>query len=167
MRYEILEREILSHFTQEDWASVVGDGQCPEVKKAQAELNGVLREIDVKLAFIARTNEAMDNPEANLAILSRKLGEAEAAIIALSANKNALESKVDAEKAKCRALHDPETLIAIINSPQGLDMRFRLRSEIAKRVGSVTVTFAGCTGKIVAIVAYVNGVERQTYMILG
>jgi hypothetical protein len=165
MRYDVLEKAILRHFTQEDWQAVIGDGQCPEVKQAQAELETVLREIDIVSQRIARTNSAMDDSNldvATLKVLASRAAKDEGAILTLTAQKDVLAARVEAERAKCKALHDPKTLLALINSPEGGDLRLRLRSEIAKRVGRINITFAGTSGKIVAAVFYVNGIQRTT-----
>jgi hypothetical protein len=167
MRYDVLERAILKHFTQEDWSAVVGEGECPEVKKAQSELNAVLREMDDASQRIARTNAAMDADDidaATLRVLAGRVAKDEGAIMTLAERKDALEVKVDAERAKCQALHRPADLMALINSPGSDDLRLRLRSEIAKRVGRITVTFPGCTGRIAAAVWYINGVQRITML---
>jgi len=165
MPYATLESAILSHFQAEDWQAVVVDGQCPEVKKAQPELETVLREIDVALQRIQRTNAAMDGDDldvSTLRVLASRFAKDEGAIVPLAAQKDALQAKVDSERAKCKALHKPEELLSLINSPEAGDLRLRLRSEIAKRVGRITVTFAGFTGKIAAALFYVNGVQRTT-----
>jgi hypothetical protein len=131
--------------------------QCPEVKQAQAELETVLREIDIVSQRIARTNSAMDDSNldvATLKVLASRAAKDEGAILTLTAQKDALAARVDSERAKCKALRDP---------PEGGDLRLRLRSEIAKRVGRINIAFAGTSGKIVAAVFYVNGVRRTTF----
>jgi len=167
MRYDVLEKAILRHFTQEDWQAVVGEGECPGVKQAQAELETVLRELDVTAQRIARGQAAMDDPAldvATLKVLASRVAKDEGAIMTLAAQKDALAARVDSERAKCSALHKPEELLKLINSPDAGDLRLRLRSEIAKRVGRVLVTFAGCSGKVVAALFYINGIQRTTIL---
>jgi hypothetical protein len=110
----------------------------------------------------------MDDPEANLSILSRKLGEAEAALVTLSAQKDALQADVDAAKAKCGALYDAKTLVDS-NDPQANDVRLRLRTEIRKRIERISVLigpFKSPDGELVGDrtlmlhVRFVNGSVR-------
>jgi hypothetical protein len=91
MRYDVLEKAILRHFTQEDWQAVIGDSQCPEVKQAQAELETVLREIDIVSQRIARTNSAMDDSNLDVATLK------------VLASRAAKDEGHDTDRAKRRA----------------------------------------------------------------
>src|SRR6202007_727199 len=93
MRYDVLERAILRHFTQEDWSAVVGDGECPEAKQAQTDTETELREMDVLSQRIERTNAAMDDPAldvATLKVLAGRVAKDESAIIILTSQKDAL-----------------------------------------------------------------------------
>lgn len=164
MRYGWLEFSVLAFFTNEDWQAVVGEGECLAVKQAQADLEVVLRDIDVTSQRLARTNEAMDDSSldldvATLKVLASRAAKDEGAIMTLSAQKDALAARLDAERAKCQALHKPADLLALINSPGSKDIRMRLRTEIAKRVAKIGVMF-GANG-IAAVISYINGVDHM------
>jgi hypothetical protein len=59
----------------------------------------------------------------------------------LEARKNALQTNVDAERAKFTALYHPEDLLTLIQSgaPEANEIRLKLRSEIRKRIEKVSV----------------------------
>src|SRR5262249_24097189 len=78
IRYDKFETEFLKFLSGVvDWKAVAGASESQEVKDASSELNEVLGELDRTTRLTASLNAAMEDPEANLAILSKKLGQAE------------------------------------------------------------------------------------------
>ena len=106
------------------------------MKGASNELNEVLGELDRTTRLTASLNAAMDDPEANLAVLSKKLGQSEIRVSELIKQKEALSAKVESARASCAALYDSETVKQLIaaNGSDANDIRLRLRAEIGRRI---------------------------------
>jgi flagellar motor switch/type III secretory pathway protein FliN len=119
-----------------DWKAVAGASESEEVKDASNELNEVLGELDRTTRLTASLNAAMDDPEANLAVLSKKLGQSEIRVSELIKQKEALSAKVESARASCAALYDSETVKQLIaaNGSDANDIRLRLRAEIGRRI---------------------------------
>jgi phage shock protein A len=67
----------------------------------------VLSEPDRTSRLVTSLNSAMDDPEANLAVLFKKLGTVEAKAAELTEQKESLSAKVANARAKSEALYRP------------------------------------------------------------
>jgi DNA invertase Pin-like site-specific DNA recombinase len=163
INYSVVEAMILRHLTQEDWKAVAGEAESAEVKAAKAELEIVLRELDKVTRRIETTTAAMEGDDvdvATLKVLAARLAKDEAALATLAERRDALQSNVDAAIAACAALYAPETLLELIKqgTPEGAEIRMRLKSEIRKRVKMVMLSFSQ---ELVGYsILYVNGTMR-------
>jgi len=159
IRYDQFEIEFLKFLSGVvDWKAVAGASESEEAKDASNELNEVLGELDRTTRLTASLNTAMDDPEANLAVLSKKLGQAEIKVAELIKQKEALSAKVESARASCAALYDSETVKQLIaaNGPEANDIRLRLRTEIRRRIGRIELDFSGELFPIVVNVQFVN-----------
>jgi hypothetical protein len=160
VNYDRFETAVLRYFSREDWKAVAGESESDEFKLAKSELETVLHKIDETSHRIQRMSEAMEDPDANFAILSREIGKAESALAGLVEQKDALQANVDSARAKCDTLHNPETLVRLINSnaPESNDIRLRLRAEIRKRITGIDLIFR--PESVMAMIRYTNGAGR-------
>jgi hypothetical protein len=169
LRYNRLESAILDFFTHEDWAAVIGDGECPGVKAAKSELETILNEIGKISRRIEIATAAMDEAAdvATIKVLAEKIAKDQSALLPLMEQKDSLQAKVEAERAKCLALHEPSRLLDLVksNSPEANEVRLRLRMEIQKRVARINLMFVPDSRKSVVVrIAYINGVVRHAWL---
>ena len=160
MRYDWLETSVLAFFTAEDWHAVVGEGESIEVQAVHAELEKVLTEKAVIERRLAMGRAAMDDAVdvGALKELADNASKNQAALTTLTEKQTRLYRLLEAERGRCVALADPETLLALISapSPDSDDIRLRLKAEIQKRVSKIGLIFG--TMGIYAEITYANEV---------
>jgi hypothetical protein len=170
IRYDIVESAVLQFLSQEDWQAIAGQSESEECKSARAELEALLREIDVTERRIQKTNDAMDSEDidsATIAVLASRVAKDEAALATLTGRKEALEANVETACHKSADLCKPEVLLDLIqrNTPEANDVRLRLRAELRKRIWRIALMFVpdgtlAIDGLIVMSITYVNGVRH-------
>jgi hypothetical protein len=133
------------------------------VKTAKADLATLLRDIDKVARRIETTTTAMEGDDvdvATLKVLATRLAKHEEALSTFTVRRDALQANVDAAIANCAALYEPETLLELIKqgTPEGAEIRMRLRSEIRKRVKSIMLSFG--PDLVVYSILYANGTLR-------
>ena len=79
-----------------------------------------------------------------------------------ASRRDELQANVSAAIASCRPLHEPEQLLELIKTPEGADVRLRLRSEIRKRVKEILLSFPSFPeANLVGFnIVYTNGTLR-------
>jgi DNA invertase Pin-like site-specific DNA recombinase len=161
MSYDRLERAMLSFFEAADWQKIVGQTQSDGYKEAVAGLEIVLGKIDKITRRIVTTKAAMESDDIDVAtikVLASQAAKAEAELATLTAEKDALEATVGAERAKCESIHTPERLMELIKdaTPEAVEVRRRLKLEIAKRVSRIEINF----NEMVATITLINGYHQ-------
>lgn len=153
IRYDLVEYAVLAFLMQEDWKSVAGETESDECKQARAELEVLLREIDVISRRIQATTVAMDDSgidAATLKILARKLATDESVLNTLIGRRDALEANVERACRRCEVLYVPETMLELIacNMPEANEVRLRLRSQLRKAIERSAWYFTSLTSPI-------------------
>jgi len=163
VRLEEFERLMLQILPDLDWREIAEEGESEEVRKARAELDAVLSEID-------RRNHRLGSLEKLVAegSFSRSLFEAldeeKLALGDLSARKEKLAVTLSEAQSRVAALHDPEELIEAIHSGTARrELRFRLKTEIRKRLTRIDLLFSEYAAEgwdYLAVLRFVNGAGR-------
>ena len=161
-----------------DWTEIASEGESEEVRKAQAELDAVLSEIDRRKGRLVSLEKLVEEGS-----FSRSLFEAldaeKLALGDLSAREEKLAGALSEARSRAAALHDPEELLAAIRSSSARrpELRLRLKAEIRKRIKRIELSFGGkiytadgvadepesaLAGKkaVVARLVFVNGADR-------
>jgi DNA invertase Pin-like site-specific DNA recombinase len=170
IRYGLVESAVLQFLSQEDWTAIAGQSESEECKSARAELEALLREINVVERRMQKTHTAMDAEDidaATIAVLASRVAKDEAALANLASRKEVLQANVETACNKCVDLVKPEVLLDLIrqNSPEANEVRLRLRSELRKRIWRIGLVFVpdgtlDINGLIVMSITYVNGVRH-------
>jgi DNA invertase Pin-like site-specific DNA recombinase len=170
IRYNLVESAVLQFLRQEDWQAIAGQSESEECKTARAELETLLREIDVIERRVQKTNSAMDAEDiepAAIAILASRIAKDESTLDTLASRKDALQANVETACRKCVDLCRPEVLLDLIgkNTPEANDIRLRLRAELRKRIARIALMFVpdgavAIDGLIVMSITYVNGIRH-------
>jgi DNA invertase Pin-like site-specific DNA recombinase len=170
IRYDLVESAVLQFLSQEDWTAIAGQSESDECKAARAELEALLREIDVTERRIQKTNEAMDAEDidvATIAVLAARVAKDTATLATLVDRKETLQANVEAAWNKCVDLVRPEVLLDLIrqNSPEANEVRLRLRAELRKRIARIALMFVpadalAIDGMIMMSITYVNGIRH-------
>jgi hypothetical protein len=172
--YPAFEKSFLGFLEDLDWKSVAGQSELPEVKINQAKLDTVKAEL-YKMERVAAKFDALSNdPDLDTKFVLGKLQEANQKIARMSLEREALDSDIKSAKAAAEALYRPEELLkAILGGDPSL--RLRLKSEIAKRVSRIDLTFNATVltsgevnvtpgiGKTVARISFINGAFRWIF----
>jgi hypothetical protein len=129
IRYDIVESAVLEFLEQEDWQTIAGQSESDECKAAKAELETLVREIDVTERRVQKTNAAMDAEDidvATIAVLASRVAKDEATLANLASRKEVLQANVETACNKCADLVKPEVLLDLIqkNEPP-LNLRTR------------------------------------------
>jgi hypothetical protein len=152
IRRDRLEQNMLDFLTDADWKNIAGARESDELKGAQAELETVLSAVDETTQRITRMSAAMDD-ETNIdtiRVLAEKIAKQQKLLATLTEQREALQTKINAERAQCEALYDPQQLLDLIESTGHLDaktsaeifdLRSRLKMEIRERVSRIDVDF--------------------------
>jgi DNA invertase Pin-like site-specific DNA recombinase len=163
-----------------DWKVIASEGESEEVRKAQAALDATLGEIDRRKGRLVSLEKLVEEGS-----FSRSLFEAldaeKLALGDLSAREEKLAGALSEARSRAAALHDPEELIAAIHSGSARrpELRYRLKTEIAKRVRRIDLHFSGAATAAVAradridfhfsgytdwdysaVISFVNGARR-------
>ena len=159
--YEKFEKAFLGFLSELDWKAVAGQSETNDLKQSSADLDKVTADIVKLSSTIDKFNAAFNDPESNVAVLSRKIGEAEGRLADLMAQKKTLFSKIEEAREKCASLYTEEALLDLIrqNSPAANDLRLRLKAEIRKRILRLDFVFG--TGGLLVYVRFVNGADRM------
>ena len=165
IRYDLVESAILSFLKQEDWQTIAGQSESDECKAAKAELETLLREINVTERRIQKTHTAMDAEDIDagtIAVLAARVARDEASLTDLAGRKEVIRANVEAACNKCADLIKPEVLLDLIqkNSPEANDVRLRLRAELKKRIWRIGLVFFPDNGVVGMSVTYVNGIRN-------
>jgi hypothetical protein len=144
--YDRFEHAFMTFFSEADWKEIAGARESDELRAAKIDLEKVLGDLDKVARRIETTNGLIDSGDLSSSALSaafERLGKDQATLSTLSDQKDALQVKVDAERATCSALDDSETLLELIrqNGPGATEIRLKLRAEIRRRVHRIDVTF--------------------------
>jgi hypothetical protein len=156
--------------SQEDWTAIAGQSESEECKSARAELEALLRKIDVTERRIQKTHTAMDAEDidaATIAVLAARVAKDTATLATLVDRKETLQANVEAAWNKCVDLVRPEVLLDLIrqNSPEANEVRLRLRAELRKRIARIALMFVpadalAIDGMIMMSITYVNGIRH-------
>jgi hypothetical protein len=165
-----------------DWGAIAEEGESEEVRKAGAELDVVLSEIDRRNASLASLEKIVVEGSFSKRLFEEidaeklRLGD-------LSARREKLAGALSEARSKAAPLRDPAALIAAIKSGSARpELRRRLKIEIHKRIKRVELSFGekiwtadgvvpaaddDDTGKkaVVARLVFVNGAAR--YAMIG
>jgi DNA invertase Pin-like site-specific DNA recombinase len=182
IRLDAFESAMLRLLPDLDWGAIAEEGESEEVRRAGAELDGVLGEIDRRSARLA----ALEKIVAEGSFSKRLFEEIDAEKLGLgdlSARREKLAGALSAARSKVAPLHDPAALLAAIKSGSARPgLRRRLKIEIHKRIKRVELSFGervwtadgvvsdddvGNTGKkqVVARLVFVN--EAARYAMIG
>ena len=144
-----------------DSKAVAGQSETNDLKQSSADLDKVTADIVKLSSTIDKFNAAFDDPQSNIAVLSRKIGEAEGRLADLMAQKKTLFSKIEEAREKCASLYTEEALLDLIrqNSPAANDLRLRLKAEIRRRIFRIDFVFSGAG--FLVYVRFVNGADRM------
>ena len=170
IRYDLVESAVLEFLNREDWQATAGQSESDECKSARAELEALLREIDVTERRIQKTNAAMDAEDIDvgtIAVLASRVARDEGALATLTGRKEVVRGNVEVACNKCADLIRPEVLLDLIqkNTPEANDIRLRLRAELRKRIARIALMFVpdgavAIDGLIVMSITYVNGIRH-------
>jgi hypothetical protein len=143
-----------------DWTEIASEGESEEVRKAQAELDAVLSEIDRRKGRLVSLEKLVAEGS-----FSRSLFEAldaeKLSLGDLSAREETPAGALSEARSKAAALHAPHELIEAIRSDTRPELRLRLKSEIRKRIGRIDLLFPGYAGwNYFAILRFANGARR-------
>jgi DNA invertase Pin-like site-specific DNA recombinase len=171
IRYDLVESAVLAFLEQEDWQAIAGQSESDECKSARAELEALLREIDVTERRIQKTNAAMDAEDidvATIAVLASRVAKDEGTLANLANRKEVLQANVETACNRCVDLVKPEVLLDLIrkNAPESNDIRLRLKAELRKRIARIALMFVpdgaiAIDGLIVMSITYVNGIRHM------
>jgi len=162
--YEKFETAFLGFLDELDWKSVARAAESDEVSGAAAEWNRVSLEADrVSRALVVKESVLeMSTDIAESRTLTPLVTKLRSRLTNLTEEKEALSGKLDSARARSEALYRPEDLLALIrsNTPEGDDVRLRLRTEIRKRIARIEVSFGLDGFQAVCDIRFVNGVQR-------
>jgi DNA invertase Pin-like site-specific DNA recombinase len=156
-RYDQFEKAFLGFLEDLDWQSVAGESESDEVKAAQRELENVLSETDRTSQRITQLQKLVDEGAFSKALFET-LDAHKAQLIDYTSHKEALIAEVNRAHSKAAALYSPEALIEAIRSGD-VNLRLKLKAEIAKRVEKIGVNF-NKTGSTTATIVFANGARK-------
>jgi hypothetical protein len=84
-----------------------------------------------------------DLDSATVKVFASQIAAAETKLTGLLEQKTALQTIVDAVRAKTEALYHPEQLLRLIKDPNSHEARLHLRAEIRKIVSRIEFDFSG------------------------
>jgi myosin heavy subunit len=165
IRYDLAESAVLQFLSQEDWTAIAGQSESEECKSARAELEALLRKIDVTERRIQKTHTAMDAEDidaATIAVLAARVAKDTATLTTLTSRKEALQTNLETACHKSADLAKPEVLLDLIreNTPEANDVRLRLRAELRKRIWRIGLVFFPENGMVGMSVTYINNVRH-------
>jgi DNA invertase Pin-like site-specific DNA recombinase len=163
VRLQEFELVMLRALPDLDWKVIASEGESEEERRASAELDAVLTEIDRRSARLASLERLVAEGS-----FSRSLFEAldaeKVALGDLSVRREKLAGALAEARSKAAALHDPAGLIAAIRSGTKPELRLRLKAEIHKRVSQIDLLFpgeaAGAGWDYFAVLRFANGARR-------
>ena len=164
VRLEEFEAVMLRVLPALDWEAIASEGESEEVRKAQAELDAVLGEID-------RHNQRLGSLEKLVAEgrFSRSLFETldaeKLALGDLSVRQEKLARALAEARSKVAPLHSPEELIAAIRPGTKPELRLRLKAEIDKRLSRIDLFFRAAEEEGLDYLAVLRFVNRARWVV--
>jgi DNA invertase Pin-like site-specific DNA recombinase len=140
LRLDKFESAFLGFLEDLDWKSVAGEGESEEVKKAVAELDAVLREIDRCTGKIARMQDLVNEGSFSRSLFEALDGE-RAKLRDYASRKEKLAAALAEVRSNAAALHAPEELVEAIRSGKNPELRLKLKAEIRKRISRIDICF--------------------------
>jgi len=161
--YRRFEEAFLGFLGDLDWQAIAGEGEPEEVKTAQRELDAVLGDIDRSTRKIEGMQALVEEGSFSRSLFEA-LDEEKLALGDLSARKEKLAVTLSEAQSRVAALHDPEELIEAIHSGTARrELRFRLKTEIRKRLTRIDLLFSEYAAEgwdYLAVLRFVNGAGR-------
>jgi hypothetical protein len=119
---------------------VAGEGESPEVKANQAQLDETLGEIDRRKVRLAGLEKLVEEGSFSRSLFDALDGE-KAGLGESTSRSEKLAAILAGERSKASALHAPEELLERLKSGNDPELRLRLKMEIKKRIAKIEVSF--------------------------
>jgi DNA invertase Pin-like site-specific DNA recombinase len=158
INYAQFESAFLHFLDALDWRSLVGK-ESKEIATIRAELSKALLERENSNKLIARLEKLLVGDDEPPKTLIARLKEAETREEVISATTTRLQREIDLKRSEQRSIADPHELRLAIEQSDDIEMRFRLREQIRKRIAKIEIWFRGPA--IIADIVFINGTIRQ------
>jgi hypothetical protein len=160
VRLEEFEGVMLGVLADLDWKAIASEGESEEERRAAAELDAVLTEIDRSGARLASLEKLVADGTFSKSLFET-LDAEKLAREDLASRQEKLARALTEARSKAAAVHDPEELIEAIRSGTKPELRLRLKSEIRKRIARIDLLFSGYAGwNYFAVLRFANGARR-------
>jgi hypothetical protein len=107
----------------------------------------------------AKFDALLNDPDLDTKFVMGKLQEADQKVATLTAERDAFTSAINSARSQADALYHPQELLKAIAAGDP-ELRLKLKSEIAKRISRIDLTFKEEPWDVIADIKFINGAIR-------
>jgi DNA invertase Pin-like site-specific DNA recombinase len=163
LNYDRFERLFLEWMDQLDWTTVIDTADQGEIREAEEQIAHMRLDLGRSQQQAQKIfNLLTDTPSRTL---KDNLLKEEAKQDSLHIDIGIAEGKLEQLRLKHRDLMDRSVLFTELSQSKDFETRFKLRSEVRRKVALIQIFFHEAPGKVTAAITFHNGAIRD--LVLG